>query len=156
MTIAEAAPRIRPAHSDDIDALLQLETLFPTDAMSRRSFLRLLKRPSARVWVAERGGTVIGSTVLLTRSNSATARLYSLVVSPAARGHGVAARLIALAEAEAQRQGKHTVNLEVRTDNAPAIRLYRQLGYTDIGTLTGFYEDGSDALHMHHRIVVSS
>lgn len=144
---------IRPARPADIDALLQLESLFPTDALSRRSFRRLLKRPSARLWTAELDGAVVGSAVLLTRSNSGAARLYSLVVAPRARGHGIGARLISQAETEARQQGKHTMNLEVRTDNVPAIRLYHQLGYTDTGTLVGFYEDGSDALHLQRPLV---
>ncbi|HEU0196551.1 MAG TPA: GNAT family N-acetyltransferase [Nevskiaceae bacterium] len=141
-------PTLRRAQLDDVNALLRLEALFPSDALSRRSLRRLLARPSAALWVADLQDRVVGSAVLLTRSTTATGRLYSLVVDPATRGHGIGARLIAQMHHAAYERGKRAMVLEVRPDNAAAIALYTRFGYRSAARLTGYYEDGSDALRM--------
>jgi [ribosomal protein S18]-alanine N-acetyltransferase len=87
--------RIRPARPDDAGAILQLETLFPGDRMSARTVRRFLTVPSAHVWVAEQAGVVVGNLIWLSRRGSRAARIYSLVVAPAARGFGLAERQFA-------------------------------------------------------------
>jgi len=61
--------------------------------------------------------------------------LHSMWIAPAARGHGVgdAAVQRVLAWAEREYPGR-PIFLTVKADNAPAIRLYRRHGFTDIGT----------------------
>ena len=54
-----------------------------------------------------------------------------VAVYPEWRGQGVARRLLAAAEAEAAAQGLGALSLTVFEDNAPALRLYRRLGYTE-------------------------
>jgi ribosomal protein S18 acetylase RimI-like enzyme len=44
------------------------------------------------------------------------------------------------------------MRLEVRTDNSAAIGLYTKSGYHRFGEITGFYEDGSNALRMQKTL----
>ena len=139
---------IRKARLADVVAILKLEEHFPSDRMSAATVRRFLRVLSATVWVAVSAGEVVGSLVLLTRLNTRIARIYSVVVSPTARGLGLAQQLVSAAEAHA-RKHKSFISLEVRKDNAAARALYRKLGYSEVKTLPGFYEDGSDGLRLN-------
>ncbi len=139
---------IRPARADDDAAILALEALFPGDRMSARSVRRFLSSPRARVWIAELGGAIVGNCICLSRADSRTARIYSLVVAPEARGRRLAERLVIAAEGQAGKSGLHAMALEVRADNAAARALYAKLGYFEAATLPGFYEDGADGLRL--------
>jgi [ribosomal protein S18]-alanine N-acetyltransferase len=139
---------IRRATPADIPALVALEEAFPTDRMSTRNFQDLLRRGRGSVLVYEDRGALLGDAVVLYRRNSPNARMYSLVVEPAQRGRGIARQLLAAVEAEARERHCQCVRLEVRPDNAPALRLYAHLGYTVERRLERFYEDGSPALRL--------
>ena len=142
--------RVRRAHHQDDAAILTLEELFPSDRMSLRSVRHFLRSPSARTWVAELEGAVVGNLILLTRKNSGTARIYSVVVAPPARGRSFAERLVRAAEAEARQLGLQRIKLEVRVDNAAARALYTKLGYAVDEPLPGYYDDGADGLRLCH------
>jgi [ribosomal protein S18]-alanine N-acetyltransferase len=139
---------IRRAASADTPALAALEAVFPTDRMSARNFQDLLRRGRGSVLVYEVSGALLGDAVVLYRRNSSTARIYSLVVEPAQRGRGIARQLLAAVEAEARERHCRILRLEVRPDNAQALRLYAHLGYTVEKRLEQFYEDGSPALRL--------
>ncbi|KUI00627.1 GNAT family N-acetyltransferase [Mycobacterium sp. IS-3022] len=64
------------------------------------------------------------------RENPETVYLYSLWLDPAARGRGLARRLVATAVDWARASQVHTVKLRVATDNAAARGVYESLGFT--------------------------
>lgn len=145
--------RIRDALPADLAALCEIEAAaFAADRLSPRSFRRLVGRPSAHLRVAIRDRQVVGYHLVLTRRSSSVARLYSIAVAAAARGQGVGDRLLADAERQARDAGAAVLRLEVRTDNAGAIRLYTQRGYERIGTYAAYYADGTDALRCQKRL----
>jgi len=140
---------IRPATRADIAGLEAMEALFPTDRMSRRSLLRFLRVPNAVLLVADDADAgIIGNLLILFRKGSDNARIYSLVVAPAARGRGIARRLVTAAEETARARHCRRVSLEVRVDNEPARALYQSMDYALLQPLPGFYEDGADALRL--------
>jgi GNAT superfamily N-acetyltransferase len=69
--------------------------------------------------------------------------IAKLLVRRAARGRGVAALLMDLAEAEASAEGKTLLVLDTVTGD-PAERLYTRLGWTRVGVIPGYalYPDG--------------
>lgn len=141
---------IRPATVADLPALVALEQAsFQGDHLSARQYRKHMGSSSAAVLVATAAdATLAGAAVLFFRRTSHVARLYSLAVDPAWRGHGVARQLLIACEVEARQRACTALRLEVRTDNQPAIALYRQAGYRDIGIRHAYYEDGTDALRM--------
>lgn len=145
-------PRIRPARREDVDALLALEALFPSDRLSRRSLRGFIDNPRAVFLVVEIAGRVAGNLLLLTRRGSLAARIYSVVVDPAARGLGFGERLVRAAEDAARARGCSAVRLEVRADNAAARKLYRRLGYAIERALPGYYDDGATGLRLTRRL----
>ncbi len=142
--------RVGLNRTDDLLALE--EACFPTDRISRRNLRNLLRSPSAYCVGAYRAGELIGSMMILFKSNSRSARVYSLAVLAAARGMGIGRRMMAKAEREARVRGCDRMRLEVRMDNLPAIRLYEDLGFADTAVLPGYYDDGSHAFVMRKEL----
>ena len=139
-----ARVRLRRARTADLAALLALERrAFRGDRLSARQFRHHLRNPSAWFAVAEIEGQLGGNALLFFRRGSRVARLYSIVVAASARGRGVGARLLAAAEAAARQRGCGELRLEVRRDNAAAIRLYEGAGYRRVAELPHYYADGA-------------
>jgi ribosomal-protein-alanine acetyltransferase len=138
---------IRPARASDIDALVRIETaVFATDRISRRSFRQLIERRTAETLVAEVNGSIAGYCMILFRQGSGVARLYSIAVAPESGGAGIGRLLLDAAEREAFDRDRLVLRLEVRDDNARAIRIYERSGYRHIGTERDYYEDLAPAL----------
>jgi ribosomal-protein-alanine N-acetyltransferase len=73
--------------------------------------------------------------------------VYNIAVDAAARRRGLARKLLARVLALAAESGLETALLEVRRNNAPAIRLYEALGFVPTGVRPRYYQDtGEDAL----------
>ena len=80
--------------------------------------------------VAERGGEMLGCVVV--QEIEGDLYLGRLSVLPAARGLGLAKRLVAAVEAEARRRGLPGVRLGVRVVLTENQRLFAALGYREI------------------------
>nr|WP_297403360.1 ribosomal protein S18-alanine N-acetyltransferase [uncultured Marinobacter sp.] len=145
---------LRHATSKDLNALLQLENrCFTEDRLSRRSFRRFLDMPRDRLIIAELDGELVGYCLVLMNAATRLARIYSIAVSPTARGRGLGEQLIVKAEQEAAAAGRIVMRLEVREDNDGAINLYKRLGYRQFGTYRDYYEDHGNALRFERRIL---
>jgi ribosomal protein S18 acetylase RimI-like enzyme len=85
-----------------------------------------------RVQVAEDGGRLAGMAGgRLCEDGSA--ELWGMWVEPAARGTGVAERLVEAVAAWARERGASRVELQVAQPDGAAARLYRRLGFADTG-----------------------
>lgn len=139
-----------PAHLDAIIAL-EAVSFVPADRFARSTWRHLLgparARGSSLTQVALSGGRVVGALNTLLRRDGHTARLYSLAVDPAARGRGIAGRLIRDLVRRLPRRVT-TLSLEVRHDNAAARGLYERLGFTLHEALPGYYPDGGDGVRL--------
>ncbi|MEQ1938499.1 peptidase C39 family protein [Mesorhizobium sp. CN5-321] len=138
---------IRKALASDIDDLAAIETaVFPGDRISRRSFRALIERETAEALVAISGDRLAGYAIVLFRKGSGVARLYSIATGPDFGGQGVGRLLLDAAETAAFDHDRLLLRLEVREDNARAIRIYEKAGYRRIGREPDYYEDGATAL----------
>jgi ribosomal protein S18 acetylase RimI-like enzyme len=147
------AVRLRDARAADLEALLRLETAaFPGDRIARRSFRRLLGRPSAALRLATAGGSLLGYHLLFFRAGTSVARLYSIAVAAEARGRGIGRLLMEDAARIARKRGRSRLRLVVRVDNRAAIRLYESLGYRRIGRYPDYYDDGMAALRLEGEV----
>jgi ribosomal protein S18 acetylase RimI-like enzyme len=144
---------IRPACEGDLDALCTIEALcFATDRLSRRRFRHWIAAHNREFLVAQRDTEILGYGLVLLHRGTRLARLYSLAVSPAARGTGLGRTLMnALEHATAERTRLY-MRLEVAEDNHAAIALYKALGYVAFGSYEDYYEDHQSALRMQKRI----
>jgi [ribosomal protein S18]-alanine N-acetyltransferase len=76
------------------------------------------------------------------------ADLNRVVVHPQARGRGLGGRLVLAGLEWAQALGATRMLLEVRSDNAAALGLYRRLGFDQVSNRRDYYGAGKDALVM--------
>ena len=94
--------------------------------------------------VAQDGGRILGLVVLNTHQDPPYATcawsfrhpavVHRLMVHPQAQGRGLARRLMAWAEGEAQRRGFDSIRLDAFIRNPVAMRLYPALGYIERGS----------------------
>jgi ribosomal protein S18 acetylase RimI-like enzyme len=144
---------VRAATLADLDALVTLEhEAFRTDRMSRRSFRSFLTSPHAAMVAADLDGKLVGYALVLFRTGSALARLYSIAVAPHAGGKRIGATLLAAAEAAAITRGAAMMRLEVHEANAAAIARYRKSGYREFGRHHEYYGDKGHALRFEKRL----
>ena len=153
MASTDAVVDYRAAKQSDLDALVALEhSCFQYDRLSRRSFRHHIRSTKRDLTVAERAGHLLGYGLVLYHQGTRLARMYSLAVSPDARGLGLGRGLMQALEHNARRAGRHYMRLEVAMNNTGAIALYELEGYRPFGEYLDYYEDHSNALRMHKRI----
>jgi ribosomal-protein-alanine acetyltransferase len=145
---------VRPAEATDLDAIYALECAsFVADRLSRRALRRFLHASHRPLLAARSGGRVIGYVLISLRSGSKSARIYSLAVEKSQTRRGVGRELLHAAERYARAQGRTSLRLEVRYDNARAITLYQQQGYRAFERYPGYYADGAEALRFEKLLV---
>lgn len=144
---------LRRACLDDVAALYALEqTAFSGDRLSRRRLRHWVQASNAVLLVVERDKKMLGYALALLHRGTRLARLYSIAVSPDARGMGLGRTLLQALEKEVADLGWLFMRLEVARDNQAAIQLYQSLGYSIFGVYNDYYEDHQDALRMQKRI----
>ena len=110
-------------------------------------------RPGASVDVPGIGaddgtGDVRGYVVadVVTDFGRAIGHVKDLAVHPEWRGRGVGSSLLSRALSVLEARGVRRVKLEVRAGNRAAQELYRSFGFSPNHVVSGYYDDGEDAL----------
>ncbi len=154
MALREPLPTIilRPMWQEDLPAVLEIERQSFGQPWSRAFFEKELATPFARLTVAvdTDAGSVVGYTCRWRVADEV--HLLNAAVHPDRRGLGHGRQLVAAVTAEAAASGARVVFLEVRSGNVVARRLYRTLGFRDLGIRRGYYGPGQDAIVMELRL----
>lgn len=142
---AETTVLIEPMTAADVARCAELERLLfgGEEPWSPRVFQDALEA-GHHFLVARENGVVIGYAGLARLG--AEAEVHNIGVDPAHQRRGIGRALL---RALLHRAPGATVFLEVRTDNEPAINLYRSEGFAVIGTRRRYYRpSGADAFTM--------
>ena len=99
------------------------------------------------------GRLVHPSGFALSRVVADEGEILTVAMAPEARGQGHARPLMTHHLDELARAGARQVHLDVEEGNAPALALYRRLGFEEVGRRTGYYAkpDGSFATALTMR-----
>lgn len=144
---------IRSAAETEIEAIYALECAsFSADRLSRRALRRFLRSSHRPLLAARSLGQVVGFVLISLTPHARSARVYSFAVDPAHRRRGVGRELLHAAERYARAHNRWALRLEARYDNAPAIALYRRMGYREFGRYPSYYADGAEALRFEKRL----
>lgn len=137
---------IRRATPADLDLIQRLESATFPDAWARVSLENALRESGYLVLLAQECGYLLGWHV------GDEAELARLGVLAAQRGQGVGTALVLAALDEWKNQGVQSVFLEVRASNAAAIRVYKRVGFEEVGRRKRYYLDGEDALVLRQTL----
>ena len=124
-------------HVAQVAALEKL--CFGTEAWSEKSVASELENKLALWIVAEDEGKVlgyVGSQTVMEETD-----MMNIAVHPDCRKQGIATGLIVGLVGALKQQGSHSLTLEVRVSNAPAIALYEKLGFLQVGLRKNYYRN---------------
>jgi ribosomal-protein-alanine N-acetyltransferase len=123
----------------DVERVAALEARSFSSPWQAGTFLRLLGRPGAELWVMEdAGGEVVAYAVLWCVLDQA--ELANIAVVPEARGRGLGGLLLDHLVEVARERGVRSVFLEVRDSNRIARELYAGRGFREVGRRKGYYD----------------
>ena len=164
--------RIRPADSDDAQALAELARaigreggawLLTTDAWrsvaDERRYLRAVRRhPDAALFVAEEDGAIVGRLSLARDPHPASRHVadLGLMIASSHRRRGIGRALLEQSVVWARAAGVAKLELHVFPWNEPAIALYESFGFAREGYRKAHYRrDGQmvDAILMALKVV---
>lgn len=146
-------PIIRPARPQDCAAISEIEQISFVHAGERfgpRKVEQILRNPRYFSDVVEVEGKIAGWSVsfLWKRSRTPWGRIYGLAISPHFQGRKLGQMLLMHAIDRLREQGIETIVLEVRIDNAAAIKLYKKFGFAHFRNIENFYGAGVHASRM--------
>ena len=140
-----AVPAVRRL-IEDLDAYMI--PMYPAES-NHLLDIETLRQPQMRFFAAVVDGeTLACGGCWLHQDYAEIKRVY---VSPLARGLGLAKKLMAVIEDEAQAHGMTIARLETGIHQPEAIGLYRVLGYVDCGPF-GDYGDDANSVFMEKKL----
>jgi len=107
----------------------------------------LMQWPSGQIVACDFSGRVIGY-LAGARLGPGRASVSLFCVDPAYRSRGIGSMMLARFRQAAMMEGIGTIQLEVKENNASAIRFYTRNGFTVVERLERFYNDGSAGVRM--------
>lgn len=147
-----AKVRVRAAKVEDLGAVLKLERcVAEAPHWGEGEYAAILRNAAGEgvrrcLLVAESGGDLVGFGVgkVIGLGEGALAELESVAVAAGARRMGVGRALCEAVFAWCRVEGAREVELEVRSANTGATRLYERLGFRVEGTRKGYYHKPED------------
>lgn len=147
-------PILRDMRRDDLPAVMEIERRSFAQPWSRAFFEKELATPFAHLVCAveelDGQSTIVGYSCSWRVADEV--HLLNVAVHPERRGLGTGRTLVEAVLAEARAANARLVSLEVRAGNVVARRLYRRLGFVDVGVRRGYYAPGQDAIVMELRL----
>jgi ribosomal-protein-alanine N-acetyltransferase len=139
---------------DDLPAVLEIERRAFAQPWSRAFFEKELSTPFAQLTVAvdqsDARAVLVGYSCRWRVTDEV--HLLNVAVHQSRRGSGVGRALVEAVIAEGRATRARTMFLEVRAGNVAARRLYRRLGFRDLGVRRGYYGPGQDAIVMELKL----
>ena len=131
--------RITEMKAHHVPQVAELEALCFSDPWPLAAVESELENELSYWLVAVEQGRVVGyvgsQTVL------GEADIMNVAVHPTCRRRGIAAQLLCRLQKDLSGVGVHSLTLEVRASNAPAMGLYQGLGYVQVGRRPGYYRN---------------
>ncbi|WP_348759247.1 ribosomal protein S18-alanine N-acetyltransferase [Candidatus Methylocalor cossyra] len=127
---------LRPMRRSDLKAVAAIEKLayeFPWEPATFRDCFNV----GYSCWIGERAGQVVSYGICSVGAGES--HILNLCVAPASQRQGYGRRMLEKLMEVARNHRAESIFLEVRPSNKAAIRLYRQMGFNEIGTRKDYY-----------------
>jgi len=132
----EGASSARPMSEADLTEVLVIEHEAYAWPWSEGIFRDCL-RVGYCCWVLEHEGRVEAYGIM--QAAVGESHILNLCVRPSSQGRGFGGQLLAHLLAVARTHHSHVALLEVRPSNLAARRLYRRVGFSEVGVRRGYY-----------------
>lgn len=146
ITAKGIAIKIRNFEMPDIRRLMEIEEQSFLDG-DAGLYLELYEEWPEGFLVAEKEGKVIGFVVVVLTPEG-EGRVFALAVDSRYRAGGVGRTLLKAAFAVLRKIRIGYVRLETRVSNVVAQRLYKSMGFVEIGFVPFYYKNGEGAIEM--------
>ena len=148
ITAKGIAIKIRNFEMPDIRRVMEIEgeSFLDGDA---GLYLELYEEWPEGFLVAEKEDKVIGFVVVVLTPEG-EGRVFALAVDSRYRGGGVGRTLLKAAFAVLRKIKIGYVRLEVRVSNVVAQRLYKSMGFVEVGFVPFYYKNGEGAIEMRN------
>ncbi len=137
----------------DLSEVAELEARSFTTPWSAEQYRLMLRQGGCRLFGVRSGpdgaGGLLAYIAVSAHPGADELEVYNIAVSAPYRRAGAGKKLLRLALTAAARNGIVRALLEVRENNAPAIALYRSLGFTRVGTRPKYYPDTGEDAHVY-------
>ncbi len=152
---------LRTFREEDLGEVMRINQLCLPENYSTYFFLDLSERFSKGFIVAEAEGKIIGYIMCRVEHGASDFKRFSFtkkghIVSIAVlaeyRRMGIGKALIVEALKNMVDNDAKECFLEVRVSNAPAVSLYKRLGFMEVKRVRGYYYDGEDAYVMSVKL----
>ncbi|MHB8424789.1 MAG: ribosomal protein S18-alanine N-acetyltransferase [Gammaproteobacteria bacterium] len=130
------SPLYRPMQDEDVPAVMLIEQHAYRFHWTESIFRECL-RVGYGCWVMELGGDIGGYGILSLMVGEA--HLLNICVAPAWQRQGYGKLLLEHFIELARERGAHQMLLEVRPSNKPALHLYHDRGFEDVGVRKSYY-----------------
>ncbi len=136
-------PEFRRLSIEDIPSVSKLEKeTFGSEAWSEKDYIEVLGLSYAYYLVAYEGEKLIGSCGL--RNMCGDGEITNVMIVPEERKKGIGEKMLLELMSRTREIGVREFTLEVRSQNMPAIGLYKKLGFAEEGVRPNFYTDPAD------------
>jgi [ribosomal protein S18]-alanine N-acetyltransferase len=142
--LSRPAPKISEARERDAAAIAALHAASFQRGWGEDEFHQLLIDRAVVAHRAMIGRAMVG--FIVSRMAAGEAEILSVAIAPAWRGRGFARPLLELHLRRLAGLGVRAVFLEMDQNNEPACRLYRNAGFSEVGSRKGYYQEGASAL----------
>ena len=128
-----------PMDSRHVAQVAALEKQCFSDPWSESSVASELSNPLS-AWLVAMDGDVLAGYVG-SQSVMGESDMMNIAVDAHYRRQGIAQALVEALVAQLKEKGNHSLTLEVRISNAPAIALYEKLGFAQVGRRPNYYRN---------------
>ncbi len=139
-----------PMKKEHIQGLVAIEEQCFNSGYAEKTFLRELENKIAIYVVAIENEMVLGYIGLWNICGGAD--IIDVAVHKDFRRHGIGEGLLAEILKACHRENIFEVNLEVRASNIAAQKLYKKMGFLEVGLRKLYYENKEDAILMQLKI----
>ena len=138
---------IRCADLNDVDAISAIEKRVFRHPWSKNQIVQELEQENSKKVFAEFEERMISYIMIRVVNNEAQILNIAVDLPYQHRGYGKKLLQYTLSELGTETD----VFLEVRESNLPAIKLYSEFNFEEIGVREHYYSDGEDAIIMHKK-----
>ncbi len=146
--------QFRPMCEPDVDAVLKIEQVAYAFPWTKGIFINCL-RVGYSCWVFEQDNEIIAYGILSVAAGEC--HVLNLCVDPVFQSQGFGAVVLEFLIDVAREHKADTAFLEVRPSNTAALKLYRRIGFDEVGLRKNYYPhpDGREDAVILARSLVS-